>query len=140
MNDILEIENIINRKQYPKIYNLEIIISIIVIIFIYIIFTYKYETYYCSYAKTVDNKLELKVNIDNLKYIKNNYEIEIDGNIYPYYIDYIDRKLSINNKYQNYQYVYIKVPKLNITTNDLVYYIKISKENKTIAKYLKDNL
>lgn len=58
MNDILDIEIILKRKQYPKIYNIGIILIIILLIITYMIFTYKYQSYYITYGKIVDNKLE----------------------------------------------------------------------------------
>ena len=72
VNDILDIEIILTRKKYPKIYNLGIIIFIIILIFIYIIFTYNYQTYYISKGKALNNNLELLVNIEDIKYITNN--------------------------------------------------------------------
>ena len=139
MNDILDIEIILKRKKYPIIYNIGIILTIILLAIIYIIFTYKYQTYYKSKAKMIDNKLELLINIEDLKYINNNDIIIIDDKKYNYNLDSIDGQLYVDENYKNYKYVYLKVTNLN-NINNYVYEIKIPKENKILAKYLKEYL
>ena len=139
MNDILDIESIIKRKKYPKIYNIGIILIIIILTSLYIIFTYKYQSYYSSKAKMINNKLELLVNIENIKYLKNNNTIEIDNQKYSYTIDSISNELYVDEKYNNYKYLYLKVKNLTNIDN-YVYEVKIPKENKIIAKYLKEYL
>ena len=59
MNDLLDIEVILQRKKYSKIYNFGTIMIIILLIFIYIISTYTYESYYTIKGKAIDNKIEL---------------------------------------------------------------------------------
>lgn len=139
MNDILDIEIILKRKKYPIIYNIGIILTIIILTITYIIFTYKYQTYYKSKAKMIDNQLELLINIEDLKYINNNNIIIIDNKKYNYSLDSIDEQLYVDETYKNYKYVYLKVNNLN-NINNYVYEIKIPKENKIIAKYLKEYL
>lgn len=136
MNDILDIEIILTRKKYPKIYNLGIIISIIILIFIYIIFTYNYQTYYISKGKVLNNNLELLVNIEDIKYITNNKVIILDGQAYNYMVSSIGNDLLVDETYNNYQYVYLKISNLN-TLNNYVYEVKIPKENQLLVKYLK---
>ena len=136
MNDILDIEIILTRKKYPKIYNLGIIISIIILIFIYIIFTYNYQTYYISKGKVLNNNLELLVNIEDIKYITNNKVIILDGQAYNYMVSSIGNDLLADETYNNYQYVYLKISNLN-TLNNYVYEVKIPKENQLLVKYLK---
>ena len=136
MNDILDIEIILTRKKYPKIYNLGIIISIIILIFIYIIFTYNYQTYYTSKGKVLNNNLELLVNIEDIKYITNNKVIILDGQDYNYIVSSIGNDLLVDETYNNYQYVYLKISNLN-TLNNYVYEVKIPKENQKLVKYFK---
>lgn len=136
MNDILDIEIILTRKKYPKIYNLGIIISIIILIFIYIIFTYNYQTYYISKGKALNNNLELLVNIEDIKYITNNKVIILDGQAYNYIVSSIGNDLLVDETYNNYQYVYLKISNLN-TLNNYVYEVKIPKENQKLVKYFK---
>ena len=139
MSDILELDLILNRDKYPKIYKTSFIITIIVIIFIYIIFTYKYQTYYLVQGKMIDNKLEIIVLTNDIKYIKNNHELMIDNHTYSYKLNSISSELYVTNDYKNYQYIYIEIDNLSSIDN-YVYEIKIPKENKIIAKYLKDYL
>lgn len=136
VNDILDIEIILTRKKYPKIYNLGIIISIIILIFIYIIFTYNYQTYYISKGKVLNNNLELLVNIEDIKYITNNKVIILDGQAYNYMVSSIGNDLLVDETYNNYQYVYLKISNLN-TLNNYVYEVKIPKENQKLVKYFK---
>lgn len=136
MNDILDIEIILTRKKYPKIYNLGIIISIIILIFIYIIFTYNYQTYYTSKGKVLNNNLELLVDIEDIKYITNNKVIILDGQAYNYIVSSIGNDLLVDETYNNYQYVYLKISNLN-TLNNYVYEVKIPKENQKLVKYFK---
>lgn len=136
LNDILDIEIILTRKKYPKIYNLGIIISIIILIFIYIIFTYNYQTYYISKGKVLNNNLELLVNIEDIKYITNNKVIILDGQAYNYMVSSIGNDLLVDETYNNYQYVYLKISNLN-TLNNYVYEVKIPKENQKLVKYFK---
>lgn len=140
MNDILDIDLILKKQKYSKVYNIGLILIIIILISLYIIFTYKYQTYYISKAKVIDNKLELIVNIDDIKYIKENTAIEIDEHYYTYTIDSISDELYINEFYNNYKYIYINVVNLSNLIDNYVYDIKIPKENKIIAKYLKNYL
>ena len=135
MNNPLEIDLIIERKKYPPIYNTYLIILIILLITIYIIFTYKYQSYYITKGKIVNNQLELLVNIEDIKYLKNNHTLEIENKCYQYTIVSISNELIDNN----YQYIHLKID--NITNIDnYIYEIKIPKENKIIAKYLKEYL
>ena len=136
VNDILDIEIILTRKKYPKIYNLGILISIIILIFVYIIFTYNYQTYYISKGKVLNNNLELLVNIEDIKYITNNKVIILDGQAYNYIVSSIGNDLLVDETYNNYQYVYLKISNLN-TLNNYVYEVKIPKENQKLVKYFK---
>ena len=137
MDNILEVDLIINRKKYSKIYNTSIIILFIIITLIYIIFTYKYQNYYLSKGKMINNELELLVNIDDIKYIQNNHTLKIDNINYSYEIISISNELYVDDNYNNYKYLYLKIANLTNIDN-YVYEIKIPKENKIIAKYLKE--
>lgn len=139
MNNILEIDLIINRQKYSKIYNFNFILFIILLITIYIIFTYKYQTYYQAKGRIVDNEIELLVALEDLKYLQENNILIIDNNSYLYKITHINKELYIDENYHNYCYVYFKVNNLTNIDN-FVYEIKIPKENKILVKYLKDYL
>lgn len=139
MDSILEVDLILNRKKYSVIYNFSLIIMVILLILIYIIFTYKYHSYYVSLGKIVDGNLELACSINDIKYIKNNSVLEIDGNIYSYRLVKISEETYATDDYTNYKYVYLDVSKLD-KINNLVYLVKISKENKVLAQYFKDYL
>ena len=135
MNNTLEIDLILNRKKYSQIYNIFIIILTIILIFIYIIFTYKYQSYYLAKGKIINNKLELLVNINDIKYIKNNTNLKIDNKIYSYKTITISDEMLIDENYNNYKYIYLEVDNLTNIDN-YVYEIKIPKENKILAKYI----
>lgn len=139
MDNLLEIDLILNRKKYPKIYNTSLIILIIILVFIYIIFTYKYQSYYVIKGKMINNKLELLVNINDIKYIKNSTNLSIDNKKYSYLLNTISNEIYVDENYNNYKYVYLKVNNLTNIDN-YVYEIKIPKENKILAKYLKEYL
>ena len=139
MEDVLEIDLIINRKNYSHIYNLSLIITIIISIFIYIIFTYKYQTYYVGKGKMINNKLELLVKIDELKYFYHHETLTIDNQSYSYKITSIDNEIYLDENYEDYKYIYLDIHNLTNIDNS-VYEIKIPKENQIIAKYLKEYL
>lgn len=139
MNSILELALIIDRTRYRKIYNGSIVLTIIFIIVLIILFTFKYQSYYITMGTMIDNKLELLVNINDIKYIKNNHKIIIDDIDYVYKIDRIDNKLYVDEKYNNYKYVYLNISNLTNVDN-YVYKIKVSKEHKALVRYLKDYL
>ena len=84
-------------------------------------------------------KSSLKTSEDVVEYIKNNQLLMIDNKIYQYKLNSISSELYISNDYKNYQYIYLDVNNLTNIDN-YVYEVKIPKENKIIAKYLKDYL
>ena len=139
MDDVLAIDLIMNRKKYPIIYNASIICLVILLVTSYIIFVYKYQSYYTTKGKITDNKLELLVSSSNLKYINQNNILKIDNKYYSYKIVSIDDEIYLDNNYNDYQYVYLLVQGL-VNIDNYVYEIQIPKENKIIAKYLKEYL
>ena len=137
MNDLLDIEVILQRKKYPKIYNFGSLMIIILLIFIYIISTYTYESYYTIKGKALDNKIELLINPEDIMYIEENSSIKLDNITYQYTIDNIGSELLIDENYNNYQYVYLKI--LNFSSIDnRIYEVSIPKERVSLAKYLKN--
>lgn len=137
MNDLLDIEVILQRKKYSKIYNFGTIMIIILLIFIYIISTYTYESYYTIKGKAVDNKIELLINPEDIIYIEENSSLELDNITYQYTIDNIDSELLIDENYNNYQQVSLKI--LNFSSIDnRIYEVSIPKERVSLAKYLKN--
>ena len=139
MNGILEIDLILNRQKYPKIYHPLYLIIGIILVFIIIIFLYKYETYYISKGKMINNELQLLVNIDDLKYFDANNKLVIDNKYYNYKISKISDDIYADELYQNYKYLYLQIDNIRNIDN-YVYEIKIPKEYKILAKYLKDYL
>ena len=139
MNNPLEIDLIINKNKYSKIYNFNFILLIIILIIIYIIFTYKYQTYYLTKGRMINNELEVLIDIKDLKYIKNNNQIIIDNHVYIYNLSRISKELYIGENYDNYCYTYLKINNLTNIDN-YIYEIKFPKENKVLVKYLKDYL
>jgi hypothetical protein len=137
MNDLLDIEVILQRKKYSKIYNFGTIMIIILLIFIYIISTYTYESYYTIKGKAIDNKIELLINPEDIIYIEENSSLELDNITYQYTIDNIGSELLIDENYNNYQQVSLKI--LNFSSIDnRIYEVSIPKERVSLAKYLKN--
>lgn len=137
MNDLLDIEVILQRKKYPKIYNFGSVMIIILLIFIYIISTYTYESYYTIKGKALDNKIELLINPEDIMYIEENSSIKLDNITYQYTIDNIGSELLIDENYNNYQYVYLKILDFSSIDNR-IYEVSIPKERVSLAKYLKN--
>lgn len=137
MNDLLDIEVILQRKKYPKIYNFGSIMIIILLIFIYIISTYTYESYYTIKGKVIDNKIELLINPEDIIYIEENSSLKLDNITYQYTIDNIGSELLIDENYNNYQYVYLKILDFSSIDNR-IYEVSIPKERISLAKYLKN--
>lgn len=137
MNDLLDVEVILRRKKYSKIYNFGTIMIMILLIFIYIITTYTYEPYYTTKGKAIDNKIELLINPEDIIYIEKNSSLKLDNITYQYTIDNIGSELLIDENYNNYQYVYLKI--LNFSSIDnRIYEVIIPKERVSLAKYLKN--
>ena len=139
VNDVLEIELILNRKKYNIIYNALYVFIIIILIFVITIFTYKYHSYCIMNGSMIDNKLELLVNINDLKYLDNNNELFIDNIKYKYKISNIHEDLYKDDNYNNYKYIYLNVDNLKNVDN-FIYKVKIKKESKTLAAYLKQTI
>jgi len=137
MDNLLEIDLILDKNRYSKIYYTSLVIIVLFLIFVYIVFTYKYHSYYASKGKIVDNQLEILVNINDIRYIENNSTLLINNQIYGYRLISIGDDLYVDDNYDNYKYVYLKIDNLTNIDN-YVYEIKISKENKILAKYLKE--
>ena len=129
---------ILNRNNYGKIYNINLILITILLISCYIIFTFKLETYYYFKGKISNNELEITVNLDELEYLNNNNTLFINGIKHTYQISNISN-LYIDDNYNNYLHVYLNVSNLSNIDN-YVYSFKILKDNKNLAKYLIDNL
>lgn len=139
MNEILDVEIILKKQKYSYIYNIGTILIIIILIFLYISVTYNYKTYYISKGTMKNNQLELSVDINNIKYITNNQQLIIDDKIYTYKVEKISDDLYVDESFNNYKYIYLKINNLN-NLNNYVYDLKILKEDKKIILYLKDYL
>ena len=139
MNDILDIEIILKKQKYHQIYSIGFILIIIFLISIYISFIYTYRTYYISKGKMINGKVELLVNIEDIKYITNNNSLKINNISYKYIVKEISEELYIDESLNNYKYIYLKVENLDNIDN-YVYEIKLVKENKKLIEYIKEYL
>jgi len=137
MNDILDIEVILKKQKYSKIYNIGLVLLIILLIFIYVSFIYTYKTYYINKCTMIGGNLKLLVNLDDIKYITTNNSLKIDNTHYEYQISKISEELYVDETLNNYKYIYLKVNNLNNIDN-YVYEIKLVKENKKLIEYLKE--
>ena len=135
MNDILDIEIILKKQKNNFIYNIGTILLIIIFLFIYISFTYKYKSYYTTKGTMIDGNIKLLVTIEDIKYLLNNNNLQIDNAVYKYQIKNISENIYIDESYNNYQEIYLDVEGIN-NLNNYVYDIKIEKENKKIIEYL----
>ena len=137
MNDVLEIALMVNRQRYAKIYKTSFVLMIIFFISIIVIFTIRYQSYYITMGTMIDNKLELLVNIHDISLISDKHTLVIDNVSYSYKISKIDNKLYRDEFFNNYKNIYLEVTNL-VNIDNLVYEIKIPKENKTFAYYILD--
>ena len=135
MNDILDIEIILKKQKYHPIYNIGTILIIIMFLFIYISFTYKYKSYYITKGTLIDGNIKLLVKINDIKYFINNSNLKINNNIHNYQIEKINENIYVDESYNNYQEIYLKVDGIS-NINNYVYEIKLEKENKKIIEYL----
>lgn len=139
MNELLDIEVILKRDKYPKIYNIGIIGIIIIGIFIILASIYDYRTYLITNARVVNNQLELLIKCDDVKYVVDNNYLMIEHEKYEYKIIRIDNEVVTGMDNNIYQYVYLDISNtLNI--NNYLYQIRILKEKKKLIKYLKNYL
>lgn len=138
MSNDLEIDLILYHKKIPMIYHATIIITSIVLLSLIIVFTYKYQTYYITKGKVTNNKLEILIDINDLKYLNNN-TLYIDNKKYSFKLTKISKEIYNDNLFNTYKYAYLSIDNLTNIDN-YVYEIKIPKEKKTLAKYLKDYL
>ena len=139
MYNDLAIDLILNRQKYPKIYNATIVILIIIIIICYISYTYELEFYYINKARFTNGELVIPVNLEDLNYISKSNTLFIDATKYNYHIARISKEIYVDNYYNNYELIYLKVDNLE-SINNIVYEIKISKGSKKLIKYLKELL
>ena len=139
MDNILDIDLVIERNRYSKVYNFSFILFVIVLLVIYVIFTYKYQTYYHLKGKMINGELEILVPLEDIKVMQKKTYLIIDDREHLYQITHISEDLYVDYNYQNYGYLYLKVDGLSNIDN-FVYNVKIPKENKVLAKYVKDYL
>ena len=139
MDNVLDIDLIINRNKYAKVYKFSLVMLVVIIICIYIIIAYRYQTYYLLKGRIINNQLELTVSIDDIKNIYANNQLIIDNQIYNYQVMRISEYLHIDNNFQNYCSLYLNVNGL-VNIDNFVYDIKIPKENKALVEYIKDYL
>lgn len=137
MNDVLDVEIILQKHNYPKIYNIGTTLIIITFIFIYISFIYNYQTYYITKGTIIDGSLQLMIKIEDIQYFTNNDKIKINDIFYNYSIKKIDEELYVDESLNNYKYIYLNIDNLN-SINNYVYEVKLEKENKKIIKYIQD--
>lgn len=134
----LDIYTLLNNKEHRIFYKINYILIVLISIIIYIICTCKYQSYYIIKGKMINNKLELKVPIEDIKYFKDNYYLLISNKQYNYEIANVSN-LFIDDNYHNYIFLYLDIDNL-FNVDNYIYEIKIPKENKPIIEYLKNYL
>lgn len=139
MSNRLKVDLILERQNFPGIYYATYLISFIILLAIILLFTIKYETYYITKGKMVDSELCIIVKPEDIKFINNKHYLIIEDKEYVYRIDKISNELYVDDNYVNYQYVFLTIYKLSNIDN-YVYEVRIPKEKKILAKYLKDYL
>ena len=139
MNDILDIELIIKRSRYSFVYNIGVIFLTLSLVFVYVSCVYNYKTYFISKGVFKDECIELLVQLDDIKYVVDNNILKIDGVFYEYNVKEISENLYVDEFYNNYKYVYLKINNFS-SINNYVYDVKLQKENKKIIEYIKDYL
>lgn len=137
MNDLLDVEIILKRKNYPKVYNIGIIMIVILFIFLLIGSIYDYQTYLIVDSQMVDNKLELLVKSDEVKYVLEGDYLFVDNEKYFYKLIEIDDEKIYGIDKQIYQYIYLDVKNIK-KINNYIYQVKFLKEKKKMIKYLKN--
>ncbi len=138
MSDEFELDFILYYQKLPKIYKLSYLITIIIIVIFIILFIFRYQTYYITKGKINDNQLVIAIDINDLKYLDKNI-LYIGDKKYSFKLTNVSKELQVDNYYHNYRYAYLEVTNLKSIDN-YVYEIKIPKEKKTLAKYLKKYL
>ena len=98
-----------------------------------------YKTYFISKGVFKDECIELLVQLDDIKYVVDNNILKIDGVFYEYNVKEISENLYVDEFYNNYKYVYLKINNFS-SINNYVYDVKLQKENKKIIEYIKDYL
>ncbi len=139
MSNRLKVDLILERQNFLGIYYATYLISFIILLAIILLFTIKYETYYITKGKMVDSELCIIVKPEDIKFINNKHYLIIEDKEYVYRIDKISSELYVDDNYVNYQYVFLTIYKLSNIDN-YVYEVRIPKEKKILAKYLKDYL
>lgn len=139
MSNRLKVDLILERQNFPGIYYATYLISFIILLAIILLFTIKYETYYITKGKMVDSELCIIVKPEDIKFINNKHYLIIEDKEYVYRIDKISNELYVDDNYVNYQYVFLTIYKLSNIDN-YAYEVRIPKEKKILAKYLKDYL
>ena len=137
VNEVLEIALILDGNRYNKLYYAGLMIGIVLLIIMIIIFTCKYQSYYITMGTMIDNKLELLVNIDDIRVVEENNIVTINDKNYKYTIVKIDKELYRDDNFNNYKSVFLKIDNLSNIDN-YVYKIKIPKEYKALVSYIKD--
>lgn len=139
-NNIFELDMILSNKRYSFIYSIANIVMIIILLSLYVLFTYNYRTYYKSIGIINDkNMLEVYIYDKDIDYVLNKNMIEIDNKKYKYQVSEIDKNIYVDNNYQNYKKIYLKIDNLEVKENQALEFI-IEKKNKKIIYHILDYL
>ncbi len=136
MNELLDVEIILKRNKYSKIYNSGIIILITLIIILFVTCIYKYKSYLLYEGQTTNNEFKLIVSSKDIKYLLKNKFVTIEDKQYYYKINNIG-EIYYEEDGNRYQQISLTIPDLYII-NNYIYQIKFLKENKPIISYLKE--
>jgi len=139
MNELLDIEIILNRKKYSKVYNIGIIILCIIGMFVILTSIYDYRTYLVVPAQVKNGELQLLMKSDDVRYLIDNDYLVIDEKKYQYVVKRISDEIFQREDGNIYQYIYIDVNNFK-KVNNYIYQIRVLKEEKKLIEYLKEYL
>lgn len=133
------------ERYFTKILIMNILTICLVLLLLISLFIFKYKSYYQTKAivSYIDNEyyLQLIMPTEKVDNIISNKILVIDKQKYSYKINSISEELKIDNNFQNYQIIYIKI---NIEEkkkiNNYVLNVRILENDKAIIYYLADYL
>ena len=117
MNDLLDIEIILKRDRYSRVYNFGIVGVVILGILILIACLIDFRSYVIVGGQVKNKQLELLVRCDEVKYLVDNSYFMIDKKKYRYDVKSIGEEKYFMDEGNNYQYVYVEVDDLEMINN-----------------------
>ncbi len=136
----IDSEIILKRRITPIVYVYVMIVIIIVLSLIMLLILYHYKTYYTISGVVIeeDNAFYIQsyVPIDDIKYLLDSNELEIDDIYYEYRIKEIDNNYFVSdNKVCQIINIDINIP-ADYKYNNLTLSLKVLKEDKRVIDYI----